>query len=766
MKRQFIAFFLFLNFQAFSQATSAIGVWQTHLAYTNGLIAQEVGESIYCLTDNGFYYYDLKQKSTIGLSKIQNYSDAFATTIGYNPATNVMLVGYASGIIDIVVGNTITPNPGNSESQSAVKNINTFYFYGNDWYVGTSAGIFTLNYNKREKSWESDSTFNIAFSPDQSVTGITILNDTIYASSLSGVRSSSLHNNPQDVNTWDTISLQPCNGLVTYNGHVYGNFQTSVQVFNGKTWAPYNYNPQYPNPASVKSMVINHGKMIILDDKYATIVALTNNSLSAASYSASANYAILDADGNMWLAANTFPLSRRVVATGFSTDNYAWPDRPYSYTCSELYNFKNTIYAAGGGVDPIYFNDLYLGSGFYQYTGGYWQNFDGANNTSWNAKLLSVKDVMTVKVDPVSQHTWIGALVGGAIEFNGEQELNQYLNYPNSTTPMSIYDMAFDSNDNLWMTYRPEGGAYNGQLNNLIVKTPSGQWNNFPIQAFKNPGPILVDNYNQIWAIGLPNGGIVVTAPGTNVLRKDFNNVHTQVLNSNKGSGNLPSNSAYCFALDKKGEVWVGTALGLTVFYDPSLIFSGNNFDAQQIYIQNGSQSGYLFNNDPISAIAVDGGNRKWVATSKGVWLVSPDGTQVISQFNTNNSPLISNNIKSIAVNGQTGDVFFATDKGVMSYRSIAEEAALVDPTVYAFPNPVRPGYTGVIAIHGLPDDADVKITDVNGNLAYETTALGSEAVWDGKTFNGRAVNSGVYLVFATSPDGTQTVTTKIVIVR
>jgi ligand-binding sensor domain-containing protein len=204
----------------------------------------------------------------------------------------------------------------------------------------------------------------------------------------------------------------------------------------------------------------------------------------------------------------------------------------------------------------------------------------------------------------------------------------------------------------------------------------------------------------------------------------------------------------------------------LTVFYDPSLIFSGTNFDAQQIYIQTGGQPGYLFNNTPITAIAVDGANRKWVATGKGVFLVSADGTQIIQQFNATNSPLISNNVNSIAVNGETGEVFFATDKGMMSYRSTAEEANVVNTTLYAFPNPVRPGYTGVIAIHGLPIDGDVKITDVNGNLAYETTALGSQAIWDGKNFSGRPVNSGVYLVFCTSPDGTQTVSTKIVIVR
>jgi len=426
------------------------------------------------------------------------------------------------------------------------------------------------------------------------------------------------------------------------------------------------------------------------------------------------------------------------------------------------------MYAAGGGVNSHYFTPLYSTSGYYAFSGGSWQNFNAYTSTSnWVSTLSishdTVADVMTVKVDPISKNIWMGAMEGGAIEFNsnGSQFMQQFKTVPGApNTPISIYDMAFDSNDNLWMSYYTNNGQ-----GELIVRTPSNKWNvvSSPAAGAANYGPILIDNYNQVWVIRPPSNEMVVYNVGNNVLTKS---PKIQQLNNNAGQGNLPSNNVYCFALDKKGEVWVGTSLGLTVFYDPSLIFSGNNFDAQQIYIQTGSTPGYLFNNTPINAIAVDGANRKWVATGQGVYLVSADGTQIQQQFTAANSPLISNNVTSIAVNGETGEVFFATDKGIVSYRSTAEEANVVNTNLYAFPNPVKPGYTGVIAIHGLPIDGDVKITDVNGNLAYETTALGSQAIWDGKNFSGRPVNSGVYLVFCTSPDGTQTVTTKIVIVR
>ncbi len=239
------------------------------------------------------------------------------------------------------------------------------------------------------------------------------------------------------------------------------------------------------------------------------------------------------------------------------------------------------------------------------------------------------------------------------------------------------------------------------------------------------------------------------------------------ILGTAAGSGGLPSAYVNCGVSDKNGEIWLGTTSGPCVYSDPALLFGSNAaYDVQRPYVNTGGNAGYLLGALPVTAIAVDGANRKWFGTNDGVWLTTPEGDKILQHFDMTNSPLVSNQINSIGINGTTGEVFFATDKGIISYRGAATDGGQTNENVYAFPNPVRPGYSGPITIRGLVTDANVKITDVTGTLVYETTALGGEATWNGKNFSGRDANSGVYLVFITNADGTQTATTKILIVR
>jgi len=163
----------------------------------------------------------------------------------------------------------------------------------------------------------------------------------------------------------------------------------------------------------------------------------------------------------------------------------------------------------------------------------------------------------------------------------------------------------------------------------------------------------------------------------------------------------------------------------------------------------------------------VDGANRKWVGTDRGgVFLFSEDGTKQIYHFTAENSPLLSDRIVCIALS-LDGEVFFGTDKGVISFRGTATPGGDTNEDVYAFPNPVKSDYEGYIAIKGLVNNAQVKITDVNGVLVYSTQAEGGQAVWwDGKNFDGRKVQTGVYLVFAANDTGTEKVVTKILFVN
>ena len=238
-------------------------------------------------------------------------------------------------------------------------------------------------------------------------------------------------------------------------------------------------------------------------------------------------------------------------------------------------------------------------------------------------------------------------------------------------------------------------------------------------------------------------------------------------LTSLPGNGNLPSNEVECLAEDQDGEMWVGTDKGIAVFYCPDQVFSSSGCDAQQIFIQQDGHTQILLETEVVNTIAVDGANRKWIATqNSGAYLMSADGTQQIEHFTVENSPLLSNEIRSLAINPKTGEVFFGTADGIISYKSDATEGLEDYTDVYVYPNPVKPGYEGPIAITGLIENAIVKITDISGGLIYQTKALGGQAIWYGKNFKGEKAHSGVYMVFCSNDDGSKTFITKILLVN
>jgi Two component regulator propeller len=303
----------------------------------------------------------------------------------------------------------------------------------------------------------------------------------------------------------------------------------------------------------------------------------------------------------------------------------------------------------------------------------------------------------------------------------------------------------------------------------INVLKPNGTWQAFDFTGLLPVGitasEIIVTQSGQKWVI-LPRG--------TGMLVFDDNGTLTNTSDDKKkklgftvGAGAIPGTDIYCLAEDRDGEVWVGTDKGVGVFYCPESIFSTNGCDAQQILIEQDGYTQILLETQVVTAIAVDGANRKWIGTEGGgVFLMSPDGTEQLAHFDAANSPLLSDNITSIAIDQATGEVFFGTTRGIVSYRGEAIEGKDEMGDVYAFPNPVRPEYAGPIAITGLVKDADVKITDVRGNIVFKTTALGGQAIWDGNNFKGERAASGVYLVLIANEDGTQTAVTKILLMN
>ena len=220
-------------------------------------------------------------------------------------------------------------------------------------------------------------------------------------------------------------------------------------------------------------------------------------------------------------------------------------------------------------------------------------------------------------------------------------------------------------------------------------------------------------------------------------------------------------------AEDLDGEIWIGTGKGVAVFYNPEAVFSADGADCQQILIEQDGNVQLLLETEAVISLAVDGADHKWLGTqSSGAYMVSPDGTEQLLHFTPENSPLPSNTVIGIAIDEGTGEVFFATDQGMVSYRNTATEGGTSNACASVFPNPVRETWTGPIAITGLMRDSDVKVTDIAGNLVYRTTSQGGQAIWPGTDLSGNRVSTGVYMIFAADPEGASRCNTKVLVVR
>ncbi len=750
--KHLLLLFLLLTF-GYSAVAQGIPIsyWRTHTSFGDGIYTQEVGNNIFVATRNGFYSVEKADFGIKTFSKSDGFSDVFAHTFEYSPQHNALFIAYRGGIFDMLQHNRIT-----SVRDLFVKNIevNDFYVNGNICYVSHSQGVSEYNIIRKEFRDSYDNIWG-AECKQAGVRSATVLNNEIYLASEHGIIMAPVNGRIlRDCANWQSISSESCLRVVTFKNMIWAAFaDRTLRYYDGSSWIT-----KHNAGDNIFSLEVNHGKLVMA--RHNNIIVIDDNLNIQTILSNQQNHAVLDNSGYLWLAKSAYSSIRLNPVNNEQV--YIIPNGPATADAYKLINHNNTIWVATGGPNETG-GALFKNSGFFSYTNDVWTNYNSNTVASW----MVLKDVMDIKTHPRTGNQWVGSLDSGLIEFDAKNMLVlKHYNATNSSlrnadvtkTNPPVSGLAFDSKSNLWVSnYRAQ--------RQLSVLTRDGNWFSFNIGPRKSITNVLVDKYNQIWLTLPREGGIYVFNYGKTI--EDPNDGdQIKDLSSASGNGALPDNVVICMAEDKEGQIWVGGNNGVAVFSEPSLIFSQYNFDAHKIWVENGDESGYLLAGQVVTCMAVDGGNRKWFGTRNGVYLTSPDGSTILKYFTTRNSPLISNDIRAIEVNGANGEVFFATDKGIVSYRSTATEGGEKHGDVYAFPNPVKPGYNGPIAINGLVRDASVKITDITGKLVFETQAEGGQAIWNGKNFNGEDANSGVYMVFSTNKEGTETAVTKILIVR
>ncbi|MEO6760557.1 MAG: hypothetical protein ABIO24_13945, partial [Saprospiraceae bacterium] len=474
-------------------------------------------------------------------------------------------------------------------------------------------------------------------------------------------------------------------------------------------------------------------------------------------------YTIEDGSRKFWVSDDSDKF-RFYDATSNQCDAFVF-NSPYRHSSTEISIVRDKVYVATPGPDPN-LNAPGKPDGVYIFENGSWRRFNGETNP----ELLTedcYKDMWRVTGHPTLDKFYVGSFVGGLIESDQTGSTAKCYTKSNSILLTStsvgggrtaIGGQAFDKDENLWI-------ANYDVLAPIAVLKANGSLRNFSAAPATKLTSVTIDQNGYKWfTIGL-GGGVMVYDSGQDI--DDPSDDRYKIFNSSNSV--LPTNIINCITVDLDGDVWVGTQQGTVSFECGSNVFDASCTGRRRIINVDGF-NGYLLETEDVRSIAVDGGNRKWFGTTNGIFVQSADALTQVAHFTATNSPLFDNNITDIAINPKNGEVWIGTEKGIISLRGEATTGGRINTAMpYAYPNPVRPDYTGPIAIYGLARDANIKITDVAGHLVYEGQALGGQAVWDGRDYLGRRVSSGVYLVFATSVanfENPDAIITKVVILN
>lgn len=777
MTRIFIFFsFLFYSFSITAQDV-AIGGWKDHLSYKSAISVAEGNGKVYCATVSGIFTLSKADNSLDRLSKVTGLSDIEPSVLNFNKFNNKLIIAYKNSNIDIISdGAVVNIADLKRKNIAGNKSINNIWFENEFAYLACGFGIVVIDMNKLEVK---DTYYIGPLGNAINVLDITTLNSKFYAATAAGIYTASMSNpNLANYVNWTKMPMAGTpfpngiyNTIAAFNNKIYANY--SKYMTNGTQDADslYAYDPSTDSWSvpSVHSgfnettyLLRNcNNELVMSQERHVITLSGTNLGGYFNDFYSKPVSAVLDNSGVYWIADMKYGLVRWSAPVGFA--NY-YPNGP---STSKVFNMDlsdGNLWVAPGGMETFFTDGPYI------YSGGEWKAPRGFTAP---VSMDSVYDIVDVLVDPKdSKRAYAASYAKGVVEFYDGSPIKVY-NEGNSTIqPLNVvgyhqrwvYGMALDENSNLWV-------ANTGVDAPLSVRSAgTGTWTAIDFRNILSPGKrlgrILIDKNDQKWVIITKGGGLLVYKGGTTATA--VSGVNARELSSAQGNGKLPSDDVYSFAEDKDGEIWIGTNKGIGVFYNPENMFSGSNFDAQQILLEQDGHVQILLETETVQAIAVDDANRKWIGTAKsGVFLMSADGITEIQHFNQDNSPLLSDNVKSIVIDHKTGEVYFGTDKGIISYRGTAIEGKDCFEDVYSFPNPVKPGYTGPIAIKGLVDNTTVKITDISGTLVYQTISQGGQAIWYGTNFKDERVSSGVYMVFCTTEDaGCQKIATKILLVN
>lgn len=758
----FLAAALAADFNPAAAQGLPIGQWRSHYPYNVSEAIATDGQTIFSAAGLGFLTLDVVTGEMQTYSKVNGLGDVNTTRVAHDVSTGTTIIGYENSNIDLFRGGTFTPIPDlKLKTTSGSKRIFDIRAEGGTAWLATGLGIVVLDLEKGEV--EETYTFG-AGGAAIAVQAFQRVGETFYAATPQGLyRAPRTSPRLTDFSSWQRVGgTANINGLAALGDTLYAKSDSGVLRLRTDTTGGRYFDTVLRN-RFVTHIDAGRGGLLVSEFSGTRngVKKLSMDGSVIDSFSVPAPMSALElSDGSLWAADRYGGIARR---EGTFYRNIV-PPGPQYFTSYDILPTNGEVIVTHGGFNDAYVQRGYL-FGASMLKDGKWTIYSSYNYAPFGGNVTDITPVVkgpdgTVYLGSLGDGLQILKPDGSYDRLREGSAIENAFNTPDSN--YNVLSLAFDNSGNLVV------GQFVGQAHDFLVRTPEGQWYRYttPVSGsvpFRNSAAgLTIDDANQRWYFSPQGGGLFVYSDGGTPEVPGDDGYRYFV--AGEGAGGLPSSTVLSLAKDRDGAIWVGTADGIGIIACASTaIQDRTTCEAERPVVQYDQFAGYLFEGESVRTIAVDGANRKWVGTTNGVWLISPTGDSVVERFTSENSPLPSNVIQKIAVDGVTGDVYIGTDAGLLSYRGTATEGGETNDELIAFPNPVPSGYRGTIAVRGLTENADVRITDIAGQLVYRTKALGGQAVWSGTDYTGKRPASGVYMVFATNSDGTQAGTGKIV---
>lgn len=731
---------------------------------------------IYVSTLGGIFVYDngtiTSQYTTIdGLSRLD------AEKIVFDNLNDRLIIGYIDGGIDLLY-----PSTGVIEFIGDIKRaenfsprgINDLIINENELYVATDFGIVNYDLNLFVVS---DSYTKLGdFERGMVVSDLEVVGDSLYAATASGIAYANINISLEFSDNWANFDSnngfisEPILAISVFRNRIYASTNSGNYEYDGNSWA--------------LSSNFDSGVIVEYLSTATQLYALDNNQLFKIDDSGTLTEKSLGEEKGTSIQVNNSGSSDQILVgtlnegVGIAGDdlvvvNFFSPEGPYQNTFDAL-KFVDDILIASSSNESDRNSDIDRGKGYYIYQENIWSSFNAQNNSILNSSAFYQAFTSTVNQDYYYFGSW-GRGIARHDRVTNEivvfDETNSTLRGWEADDPNFpvISGLSTDRNGDVWAVSRWAANPlyYKSQADDDWVSLPPAAGISSQDEHFG----LFIDSFDQKWisiqATNLAGRGLIVMRTGDPT---DPNDDEAVKLTDDRNNGFLPNLQVKAIIEDRNNEVWVGTERGIGRYIFPELIIDGGPDERRAQFLINEDTSAVsrvLLRDVNVSTMAVNSANQKWVGSeNQGLYLINAEGSKIIKQFTTDNSPLFSNSIKSIAVKESTGEVFIATDKGLISYQDVPFQAEREMNELTIYPNPFRYDVHNEVFIEGLTDQTKIKVLGSDGSLVAEFDSFGGRTRWDVRGRGGSRIATGVYFVIALDENGNEKGIGKIAVIK